>query len=120
MTLAAFVLISILGGDVRDSLPAPGPPRMEPFIRDDADVSGLVGSAETQTDDSEVLDHLAWLREHPYDLNRVTRDELCSLPGVTDLEADAVVEFRESIRKFTSVGQLAELNGIGGQILAKL
>ncbi|MFB2863911.1 ComEA family DNA-binding protein [Aeromonas sp. MdU4] len=47
------------------------------------------------------------------DINTATLAELTSLKGVGDKKAQAIVDYREKQGKFTSVDQLADVNGIG-------
>jgi hypothetical protein len=75
---------------------------------------------ENETDDLQLVDDLTWRLEHPYDLNAITREELESIPGVTPVEADALLEFRRSLRKFTTIEQLKVIEGIGETIYSKL
>lgn len=56
----------------------------------------------------------------PVDLNSATVDELDALPGVGPVTAAAIVAWRESNGKFTSVDQLSEVDGIGTARLEKL
>lgn len=54
------------------------------------------------------------------DLNTATVAELDALPGVGPVTAAAIVAWRQSNGKFTSVDQLAEVEGIGPARLEKL
>ncbi|GAC57216.1 putative competence protein ComEA [Gordonia hirsuta DSM 44140 = NBRC 16056] len=54
------------------------------------------------------------------DLNTATMTELDALPGVGPVTAQAIISWREQHGGFTSVDQLAEVNGIGPGKLAKL
>ena len=54
------------------------------------------------------------------DLNRATVEELDALPGVGPVTAAAIVAWRQANGKFTSVDQLAEVEGIGPARLEKL
>jgi competence protein ComEA len=54
------------------------------------------------------------------DLNTATVQELDALPGVGPVTAAAIVAWRQSNGKFTSVDQLAEVEGIGPARLEKL
>ncbi len=100
---------------------------------DTADVVMAIGSERTiieEGDDleaspgeqgkAEYLENLFWLQEHPLDLNEVTRQELESLPHVTSVEAGAIIRFRELNHRFTSVDQLAALEGCGEIVVLKV
>ncbi|WP_415822671.1 ComEA family DNA-binding protein, partial [Mycobacterium senriense] len=54
------------------------------------------------------------------DLNTATVQELDALPGVGPVTAAAIVAWRQSNGKFTSVDQLADVEGIGPARLEKL
>ncbi|GAB86456.1 putative DNA-binding protein [Gordonia rubripertincta NBRC 101908] len=53
-------------------------------------------------------------------LNTATETELDALPGVGPVTAKAILDWRERNGRFTSVDQLAEVDGIGPARLAKL
>ncbi|WP_447739289.1 ComEA family DNA-binding protein [Aeromonas veronii] len=46
-------------------------------------------------------------------INTATLAELTSLKGIGDKKAQAIVDYREKQGKFSSVDQLADVNGIG-------
>jgi competence protein ComEA len=54
------------------------------------------------------------------DLNTATVEQLDTLPGVGPVTAAAIVAWRQSNGKFTSVDQLADVDGIGPTRLEKL
>jgi competence protein ComEA len=54
------------------------------------------------------------------DLNTATAQQLDTLPGIGPITAAAIVAWREANGKFTSVDQLAEVDGIGPGRLEKL
>ncbi|MGC2654196.1 MAG: ComEA family DNA-binding protein [Mycobacterium sp.] len=54
------------------------------------------------------------------DLNTATTQQLDALPGVGPVTAAAIVKWREAHGKFTSVDQLADVDGIGPARLEKL
>lgn len=56
----------------------------------------------------------------PVDLNTATAQELDALPGVGPVTAAAIVAWRQANGKFTSVDQLADVEGIGPARLEKL
>lgn len=54
------------------------------------------------------------------DLNTATVQELDALPGVGPVTAAAIVAWRQTNGRFTSVDQLADVEGIGPARLEKL
>lgn len=69
----------------------------------------------SESDDGEK-ERLRWLLENPFDLNRITREELQTIPGVLPADADAVLLMRRRIRRFASVYQLAILDSVDGLV----
>jgi competence protein ComEA len=59
-------------------------------------------------------------RAEVINLNTATEQQLDTLPGVGPVTAAAIVAWREANGKFTSVDQLAEVDGIGPARLEKL
>jgi len=49
-----------------------------------------------------------------YDLNAVTREELCSIPGMTEEYADGILSFREHVGHFSTVYELAAVQSMSG------
>jgi len=87
------------GGDPEDSV----------LSSPDSLLEALTGE-EGEPPSEEVLDNLEWIREHPYDLNRVTGRELEALPGITSEMAAAVIGWRERTGAFRSVRDLQRLS----------
>ncbi len=54
------------------------------------------------------------------DLNTATEAELDTLPGVGPVTAAAIIAWRNANGRFSSVDQLAEVDGIGPARLEKL
>ncbi|MEH8229936.1 ComEA family DNA-binding protein [Aeromonas veronii] len=65
-------------------------------------------AAPKQTTKAEVAKEAGKLN-----INTATLAELTSLKGIGDKKAQAIVDYREKQGKFTSVDQLADVNGIG-------
>ena len=49
----------------------------------------------------------------PLDLNRVSAEDLCLIPGVSETLAHEIVGYRERRRRFRSVEELKNVKGIG-------
>ncbi len=64
---------------------------------------------ELNEEESDKLEQIQWLQEHPVDLNDVTLESLRSIPGVAPADADRVVEFRTHNGPFRSKDQLLQI-----------
>lgn len=72
------------------------------------DAAGVAGTADTTGAPSLV------------NLNTATAAELCTLPGVGEATAEAIVRDREANGPFSSVDDLMRVSGIGAKKFAKL
>lgn len=53
-------------------------------------------------------------------LNTATAQELQSLPGIGEVKAASIIEYRESHGRFTSIEELQEISGIKGKVFQKI
>lgn len=51
------------------------------------------------------------------DLNHADRDELASLPGIGEVIAQRIVEYRETVRPFSEVSDLSAVEGVSEKML---
>lgn len=65
-------------------------------------------SAKTKTDNNAIVN-----------LNTATLEELCSLSGIGEVKAKAIMEWREENGKFTSIEDITKVKGIGAKTLEK-
>ena len=100
-TIALFIAASLA---VQDSVP---PADREVLPDEDFFLEDLEESSAAE----EFWDSLDWLREHPFDLNRISLEQLNSLPAVTEDEAKAVIAFRKEMGEFRRVDQLVTMKG---------
>ena len=82
-----------------------------PPVPDDRFPLEISGDVREDADGFALIDALDWVRLHPYDLNRISRTEILSIPCVTPGEADAILEYREASGKFRSPAELLTIPG---------
>ena len=51
----------------------------------------------------------------PFEMNRVTREELLAIPGLREAQADAILDVRERIGGFTSFYELTLVDSLSGK-----
>jgi competence protein ComEA len=73
-------------------------------------------AAETKTDGKSKTSP-----ESKVSLNKATKEQLMSLPGIGESKANAIIQRREQLGgRFKTVEQLLDVKGIGDKVLAKL
>ncbi len=85
--------------------------------------SVIEGTLEQVTSDdgaSVLKDMLEHIADHPFDLNKVTADELALVPDVTLEDARAIIDLRKRVGRFSSVQQLRVMEEIGPRVYAAL
>ena len=75
-----------------------------------------IDGMEGEREDPELFERLAWLQEHPLDLNLVSREELLTLPGISPADADAVIAGRRKRGRYASVREILALEPGGERI----
>ena len=60
-------------------------------------------------EESEQLETIQWMQGRPFDLNEVTRESLCTIPGLDPVDAARVVDYRASNGPFHSEDQLLRI-----------
>ena len=53
-------------------------------------------------------------------LNTATAEELQTLPGIGEVKASSIIEYRETHGRFTSIEELQEISGIKGKVFQKI
>ncbi len=66
------------------------------------------------------LEELQQLFENPVELNRANREELLRIPFLNELNADAILAYRQNNGSFYSNFELASIDGIGRNLAEKI
>lgn len=66
------------------------------------------GSEKLET----LYTELSYLSEHPFDLNRVTEEQLSRLPFLSDKQVEQILRYRKRVRSFVSVYELKAIYGM--------
>ena len=130
---AALMLFALLAGFfLRDAL------RQEPVIVETEKTPAVTVEAEMPVRDisvsspspeppSRAANPVPELTREPeapddgrLDLNTATREELEALPGIGEVKAQAILDYRAEHGAFSSVEELLEVSGIGEKTLAGL
>jgi len=78
----------------------------------DKTTEDLLENSSQDAEDSQLLDELLRLEEHPLDLNTISPEELQVIPGITPFIARNIVKYRERVGEFSSVSQLSAVEGM--------
>ena len=87
---------------------------------DDQSEEILLEGIESDVEESELLEYLQWLQDHPYDLNTVGAKELESIPGLTPAGAAAIIRYRRTVGKFSSSSELLLVPDLPEDVARKL
>lgn len=56
----------------------------------------------------------------PINLNTATIDQLCTVSGIGEVKAQAIMDYRQAVGGFVSVDELLNVNGIGDATFNKI
>lgn len=80
----------------------------------------LLENSDTETEDSRLLDDLEKLRRDPLELNKVSYDDLLSIPFINSAAARNIIEYRNKNGPFRSKRQLLNAEGITDDLYEKI
>lgn len=102
-------------------------PTTSPYIYDSSlSAQGASQSAEEEPfsdqEESVSIVETGWTLDsgEQLDLNLATAEELQQLPGIGEVLAGAILEYREAIGGFSELQQLMEVEGIGEKTFEKI
>lgn len=70
----------------------------------------------TNVNTSSVTEYISY----PININTATVQELCTIDGIGEKRAEAIIQYRQQIGGYTSVEQIKNIQGIGDAIYAKV
>ncbi len=96
-------------------------------LSEDAE-EGLINLAEPISDGEmirfpkkgENTERRAELSDGKIDLNHADKEELMSLPGIGEVKADAIIQYREEQGAFQSIEELMLVSGIGESLFERI
>lgn len=75
-----------------------------------------------ESENTEALEalfiELSDLTQNPFDLNRVTREELRKLPFLSDQQVEAIIGYREKQDEFVSIYELKNISSLDFQVIS--
>jgi len=83
----------------------------------DPEIEELLEQHKEYSDISDLLEMLAELEQNPIDLNRATAEQLAVLPWISNVLAIAIINYRDQIKGFNSIEDLARLDNINPDLI---
>ncbi len=80
----------------------------------------LLENSESEEDDSKMLDFLENLNRNPYDLNKVTLEQLETIPFLSSVMAKKIIDYRDEVKTFKSKRALLKIEGMTGELYEKI
>ena len=74
-----------------------------------------VNRPETDTNEDINSSGSGKISDGKISINKATKEELMSLPGIGETKADAIIEYRKAYGGFVSIEELTEVKGKGGR-----
>ncbi|MFH1940912.1 MAG: helix-hairpin-helix domain-containing protein [bacterium] len=77
-------------------------------------------TVEDRVDEKKQVEDFGGIGREPFHLNKATKAELESLPGIGPAIAARIIEYREQHGGFRTIEELAEVRGLGSKTVEKL
>jgi competence ComEA-like helix-hairpin-helix protein len=115
MVVLFFLLIGFVGGmGVRMYRQ-----RWAPLPENKEEVSDYT-TIEDRADEIRQIEDIGEISREPFHLNKATKAELESLPGIGPTIAARIIEYREQHGGFRTIEELTEVRGLGSKTVEKL
>jgi len=80
----------------------------------------LLGDNDSENEDSGLLDFLENLKRNPYELNKITPEQLETIPFLNSIISKKIIEYKSEIKIFTSKRQLLKVEGMTEELYGKI
>jgi len=80
----------------------------------------IAENEQQENDYSELSERLYFLKEHPYDLNTVTAEQLSELVFLSPLQADNLIRYRRENGPFTDIQELQLIDLFSWSVIERL
>lgn len=89
-------------------------------LRKNSDEEILLENLQTDEDESKMLDFLDNLKRHPYDLNKVTIEQLETIPFLNSVMSKKIIAYRDEIKSFKTKRSLLKIEGMTNDLYEKI
>lgn len=89
-------------------------------LRDNLQEEILMEDSKDENEDSKLFDLLDNLKRNPYDLNKVTLDELNDIPFLNSIIAKKIIDYRQKNKVFKSKRALLNVEGMTEDLYDKI
>jgi len=76
--------------------------------------------SEAEIEEDMIIAENETLEKGKVNINRASREELMTLPGIGESKADSIIRYREETGKFNSIEEIMEIEGIKEGVFRKI